>query len=331
MRTILTWVRLLLAGTVGIAGALGAASILGAAAATDWPNRPVRIIAPSSPGGAADTFARLLAENFAEMFHQRIFVENRPGAGGLIGAAAAARAEPDGYTLVTSSIGYHVIAPAIAANAGFDPLRDFTHIAYLGGPPNVLVVNPHLGVRSLAQFLDLARQNESLSYVSPGVGSHGQLVAEAFAQMANIQLHHVPYKGAAPAMIDLIAGTVKVGTMTWTSAAGQIRAGQVIPLAVSSDARLREFPDLPTFKEQGYPDLVTLTWYALSAPAGVPAAIVQKLNEGVARMLELPEVRDKLAHDAIETKRMSPEEVARYMASETEKWAPIARRVVQPN
>src|SRR6266545_2393071 len=153
-----------------IAGVLGGACLASAAAGADWPTRPVRIIAPSSPGGAADTFARLLADNFSEIFRERFYVENRAGAGGLIGAAATARAEPDGYTLVTSSIGYHVIAPAISPNPGFDPLRDFTHVAYLGGPPNVLVVNPALGVRSFREFLDLARRGEPLAYVSPGLG-----------------------------------------------------------------------------------------------------------------------------------------------------------------
>src|SRR5262249_5579604 len=154
--------------------------------------RPVRIIAPSTPGGAADTFARLLADHFAEMFRERFYVENRAGAGGLIGAQATARADPDGYTLVTSSIGHHVIAPAMSANPGFDPLRDFTHIAYLGGPPNVLVVHAALNVRSLKEFLAIARR-EKLAYVSPGVGSHGHLVSEAFAQAAGIELQQVPH------------------------------------------------------------------------------------------------------------------------------------------
>jgi len=311
-----------------IAGALALVVASPLPAHADWPTRPVRIIAPSTPGGAADTFARLLADHFTEMFRERFYVENRAGAGGLIGAQATARADPDGYTLVTSSIGYHVIAPAMSANPGFDPLRDFTHIAYLGGPPNVLVVHPALNVRSFEEFLAIARR-EKLAYVSPGVGSHGHLVSEAFAQSAGIELQHVPHKGAANAMMDLIAGNVKVGTMTWTTAIGQIRAGQVIPLAVSSSARLREFPDLPTFKELGYPDLATLTWYALSGPAGLPAEVVQKLNGAVSRMLDLPEVRARLDRDAIEARPMRPEEITQYMASEIDKWAPVARRVGQ--
>ena len=300
-------------------------------AAQDWPNRPVRIIAPSAPGGAADTFARLVADSFAEMFRERFIVDNRAGAGGLIGSAATAREKPDGYTLVTSSIGYHVIAPIVSANPGYDPIKDFTHIAYLGGPPNVLIVHPSLGVGSLKEFVDLARRTGPLNYVSPGVGSHGQLVSEYFAQVADIKLQHVPHRGAAPAMTDLIAGTVKVATMTWTTALGQIRAKQVIPLAVTSAQRLAEFPDLPTFKELGYPELVTLTWYALSGPAGMPPELVQKLNGAVAKMLELPEVKKRTARDAIEIQAMTSDEITRYMESEIRKWGPIAKRIVPPS
>jgi tripartite-type tricarboxylate transporter receptor subunit TctC len=311
---------------VVIAAVLGLACV-SAAPAAEWPSRPVRIIAPSSPGGAADTFARLLAEHLAEIFHERFYVENRAGAGGLIGAQVTARAEPDGYTLVTSSVGYHAIAPAMSQNAGFDPLKDFTHIAFLGGPPNVLVVNPALGVTSLKEFLELARRGEPLDYVSPGVGSHGQLVSEYFAQQAGIRLQHVPHKGSSPAMLDLIAGNVKVGTMTYTSAVGQIRAGKIVPLAVSSSRRVAEYPDLPTFRELGYPSLVTTTWYALSGPAGLPDEIVTRLNGAVLRMLELPAVKALYAKDAIEVSPMTPAEVTAYMASEIEKWGPVAKKL----
>src|SRR4030088_766674 len=143
------------------------------AAAADWPTRPVRIIAPSTPGGAADMFGRLLCDHFSETFHERCFVENRAGAGGLIGTAATAQAAPDGYTLTTSSTAYHVIAPVVSANPGFDPLKDFTHIAYVGGPPNVFVVNPGFGVRSLKELVDLGRRGQSIDYVSPRGGAPG--------------------------------------------------------------------------------------------------------------------------------------------------------------
>jgi tripartite-type tricarboxylate transporter receptor subunit TctC len=291
----------------------------------------VRIIAPATPGGAADTFGRILADHLPEFLGGRFFVENRAGAGGLIGAQATANAEPDGYTFVTSSVAYHAIAPAVSPNPGFHPLRDFTHVAYIGGPPNVFVVNPGLGVRSFKDLVQLARRGEPVGYVSPGVGTLGHLTAERLAQRADIRLQHIPHKGASTAMMDLIAGTVNLGTMTWTSALGQIRAGAVIPIAVTSSARLAEFPDLPTFKELGYADLVATTWFGLSGPAGVPRDIVHRLNGAVIKVLELPDVRKRLERDAIETRPMSPQEFTAFMASEIEKWGPLAREVAQAN
>jgi tripartite-type tricarboxylate transporter receptor subunit TctC len=300
----------------------------GWAQAADWPTRPVRIIAPSTPGGAADTFARLLADNLPSVLGGRFFVDNRPGAGGLIGAAACANAEPDGYTFVTSSVAYHAIAPAVSANPGFDPIKSFTHVAYMGGPANVFVVHPGLGVRTLPELMQRAR-GEPIGYVSPGVGTLGHLTAERFAEDAKVKLQHVPYRGAAQAMVDLVAGTVKLGTMTWTSALGQIRAGTVLPIAVTSSQRLAEYPDLPTFRELGYENLVATTWFGLSGPAGLPDDITQTLNQAVIKVLELPAVRDKLARDAIETRAMSPAEFTRFMQSEIDTWAPLARRVGQ--
>ena len=191
-----------------------------AAPAAEWPTRPIRIIAPSTPGGAADMFARLLCEQFSETLHERCFVENRAGAGGLIGTAATAQAAPDGYTLTTSSTAYHVIAPVVNPNPGFDPLKDFTHIAYIGGPPNVFVVNPALGVRSLAELVALGRRGQAIDYVSPGSGTLGQLLAEFFAQKAGIKLQPIMTKGASQGMMDLVSGNVNLGTMTWTSALG---------------------------------------------------------------------------------------------------------------
>jgi tripartite-type tricarboxylate transporter receptor subunit TctC len=298
------------------------------ALATDWPTRPIRIIAPSTPGGAADMFGRLLCDHFAETFHERCFVENRAGAGGMIGTAATAQAAPDGYTLTTSSTAYHVIAPAVSANPGYDPLKDFTHIAYIGGPPNVFVVNPALGVRSLSELAALGKRGEPIDYVSPGVGTLGHLLAESFAQKAGIKLQQIMTKGASQGMMDLVSGTVNVGTMTWTSALSQIRAGKVIPIAVSSSERLAEFPELMTFKEQGYPELTAVSWFALSGPAGLPDDITQRLNQAVAQMLQLPAVRRRLDHDSVETRIMSPQEFTTFVAGEIDKWAPIAKLVM---
>jgi tripartite-type tricarboxylate transporter receptor subunit TctC len=302
-----------------------------AASAAEWPTRPIRIIAPSTPGGAADMFARLLCEQFSETLHERCFVENRAGAGGLIGTAATAQAAPDGYTLTTSSTAYHVIAPVVNPNPGFDPLKDFTHIAYIGGPPNVFVVNPALGVRSLADLVALGRRGQTIDYVSPGSGTLGQLLAEFFAQKAGIKLQPIMTKGASQGMMDLVSGNVNLGTMTWTSALGQIRSGKVVPIVVSSNSRLAEFPDLPTFKDLGYNDLTAVSWFALSGPAGLPKDITQRLNATVAAMLERPDVRKRLDRDSIETRVMSPEEFTQFVASEIVKWTPVAKRVMQAN
>lgn len=318
---------------IRIALVVGALACLTATAAlaTDWPSRPVRILAPSTPGGAADTFGRLLADYLGDILKAQFYVENRAGAGGLLAAAATARAEPDGYTFVTSSVAYHAIAPAASPNPGFDPIKDFTHVAYVGGPPNVFVVNPNLGVRSLQELIALGRQGQPINYVSPGVGTLGHLTAERFAQSADIKLQHIPHKGSSQAMIDLVSGTVNLGTMTWTSALGQIRAGKVIPIAVTSSRRLAEYPDLPTFKELGHDDLVANTWYGLSGPAGLPKEVVQKLHGAVTRLLELPEVRARLDRDAIETQPMTPEEFTAFLTGEVKKWGPIAKAVGQAN
>ena len=308
--------------------ALSAISMVSAAPAAEWPTRPIRIIAPSTPGGAADTFARLLAEYLPPRLHQPVIVDNRAGGGGLIGAAAAAHAEPDGYTLVTASIAYHAIAPAVSPNPGFDPIRDFTHIAFLGGPPNVFVVHPALGVRSLKELVALARSGRAIDYVSPGVGTLGHLLVESFAQKAGIAVQHIPHKGSSQAMMDLVAGNVMIGAMTWSSAAGQVRAGTVVPIVVSSSARIAELADVPTLREEGFDDLVAVTWYALSGPAGLPDGVVQKLNRAVNAAWATPALRARLADDAIMAEPMSPQAVTMFVTNEVRKWGPIAKRVV---
>jgi tripartite-type tricarboxylate transporter receptor subunit TctC len=208
-------------------------------------------------------------------------------------------------------------------------MRDATHIAYIGGPPNVFLVSPKLGVRTLPELVALARQ-KSLDFVSPGLGTLGHLLVEEFAHEAGVKMQHIPHKGSAQAMLDLLAGNVLFGTMTWSSAIGQIRAGKVIPIAVSSRHRVAEYPDVPTLAESGYPDLVANTWYAISGPAGVPDEIVGKLNRAVADVLVLPEVKKRLDDDAIEREPMTPAQVTAFFASEIARWGPIAKKYVHP-
>jgi tripartite-type tricarboxylate transporter receptor subunit TctC len=299
------------------------------AAAQEWPTaKPVRIIAPSTPGGAADLFARLLAENLpGALGGGRFVVENRAGGAGLVGTAAVAQAAPDGYTFGISGIAYHAIAPAMAAKPGFDPMKDFTHIAYIGGPPNVFIVSPSLGVRSLNELVAHAQKVGTIDYVAPGVGTLGHLMMEGFARKTGIKIQQIMTSGAAQGMMDLIAGNVQVGTVTWSSALGQIRARKVIPIALSAATRLTEAPEVPTFKELGYQDLTTTAWFAFSGPANLPAGIPQRLNAAVLKVLALPAVRKRLEGESIDSQAMTMDEFTRFVASEIDRWGPLAREL----
>src|SRR5580692_2919833 len=299
------------------------------AAADDWPERPVRIVVPFSAGGAADTFGRFYADALSNAFGKQFFVENKVGAGGMIGTEEVARARPDGYTLVVSGIPTHVLGPAMNKNVSFDPMRDFTHIAFFGGAPNAFVVHPDFGVRSFAEFLARAKvESGGVSYVSAGVGTVGNWVADYLGVEAAIKLVHVPYKGGANAVLDLVAGRVKVGMLTYSSVSAQIGAGTLVPLAVTASARLPQMPDVPTFRELGYPELVATTWFALSGPAGMPPDIVTRLNHEVVKAMDRPQMQMLVAQDAIETKAMTAPEVTQFFQSEIGRWQPIIARVM---
>ncbi|HTG96017.1 MAG TPA: tripartite tricarboxylate transporter substrate binding protein [Burkholderiales bacterium] len=294
--------------------------------AAAWPEKPVRIIVPFAPGGSADTLGRLVAQKLSEQLKASFVVENRGGAGGALGSELALKAAPDGYTLVVSGIASHVIAPLLPQGTPYDPVRDFTHIAMFGGPPAVLAVNPSMEAKDLREFVALAKARPgALSYGSPGNGTQGQLVAELFKQRAGIQMVHVPYKGAAGAVTDLMAGHIQVISTTLTTAATQIRAGRVRGLAVSAPARLPDFPDLPTYAELGYPDLVATVWFSLSGPANLPGDIVSRLNAEVNRALELPEVRERLKVEGIVPSPMGAREFNAFVAEELKRWGPVVK------
>jgi tripartite-type tricarboxylate transporter receptor subunit TctC len=314
-----------------LAAIVGACALLsGAAAAADWPAKPVRIIVAYAAGGANDLLGRVFADQLSKTFGQQFFVENRTGGSGLIGTEAVARAEPDGYTLQISGMPSHVLAPAMNKNASFDPIRDFTHIAYLGGPPNVFVVHSSLGVNSFKELLALMKsQSGGVQYVSPSIGSVGNMVAEYVAEKEKVKLVHVVYRGGGAAIQDLVAGHVKVGSMTLSTTRAHILAGKLKPLAVSSALRLPDYPDLPTLVELGYPELVVTTWYSLAGPAGLPRDIVDKLNAAVNKAMDLPEVRKHLENEMVQTKAMSPDEATKFMQTEVNQWAPVARRIVE--
>jgi tripartite-type tricarboxylate transporter receptor subunit TctC len=306
-----------------------AAGLVAPAEAAEWPEKPVRIVVPYGPGGAADTLGRLFAEALSTAFGKQFYVENRPGGGSVVGSEAVARAAPDGYTFALAGISTHVLAPAMNRNAGFDPMRDFTHVAYLGGAPNMFLVHPSFGASSFRDVMARAKAAaDGLEYVSPGIGSVGNLVAEYLAAKEHIKLTHVAYRGGAGALTDLVAGHVKVGMMSFSTASEQVRAGNLVPVAVSSAARLPDFPDVPTLHELGYPDLVATTWWALSAPAGLPQEITENVNREVAKAFDLPRVRRQFAQDGVETRIMSPAEVTQFMQAEIDKWVPVAKRAM---
>jgi tripartite-type tricarboxylate transporter receptor subunit TctC len=309
------------------ASALLAAALLliGPAAAQTWPTKPVRIIVPFAAGGTSDNLGRIVAQKLSETFKQPFVVENRGGASGSIGSEMVARAAPDGYTLVVSGVASHVVVTALS-KVPYDPVKDFTHIALFGGPPSVFAVHPSVPARDLKEFVALAKASPGkYAYASPGNGSHGHLVGEVFKQLAGIDMTHIPYKGGGPAVGDLIAGHVPAASTTLSSAATQIRAGKARGLAVSSGARLPDHPDIPTFREMGYPELVATIWFGLSGPAGMPHEIVHRLNEEVRRILKLPDVRERLRPEGIEPGDMDPQQYTAFIAAELKRWVPILR------
>jgi tripartite-type tricarboxylate transporter receptor subunit TctC len=309
-----------------VAACLGLALGTATTFADTWPSKPVRFIVPFAPGGAADTLARSVSDHLSQSLHQSFVIDNRPGAGGLLGQQAGATAEPDGYTFVISGIASTVVAPAMSPRPGFDSVRDFSHVAHLGGPPLVLLVHPSLGVKTFEEFVAAVRKSpDGLGYVSAGTGTHGHLFGEYLAKKENLKLQHVPYRGSAPALNDLIGGHVKVGAMAWVSAAEQIRSGLVRVIAVSSAERMPNDLSVPTFKELGYPDLVAATWFGISGPAGVPREIVQRMHAAVAETLQRDDVKKRFAEDGVLMTPMTPDEFSAFVAAEVAKWQPVAR------
>jgi tripartite-type tricarboxylate transporter receptor subunit TctC len=296
------------------------------AAADTWPSRPIRLIVPSPPSGSGDTIGRLVAQKLSETLGQQFLVENRPGAGGLVGAETVARATADGYTLIVSGIATHVVIPALNPNTGFDPLKDFTHIALFGGPPAVLAVSRDLPANDLATFVSLATAKPGdLSYGSPGIGTHSHLIVELFQQRTSTTLTHVPYRGAGPALADLVAGRLPAASMTLLSAAEHIKAGTIRALAVTASRRVASFPDIPTYAELGYPELTATTWFALSGPANLPQEIVHRLNVEAIRAVHSPDVRQRLERDGIEPETMDAITFTAFVKAEIERWTPVVR------
>jgi tripartite-type tricarboxylate transporter receptor subunit TctC len=292
--------------------------------ADEWPARPVKIVVAFAPGGSADQLGRLLAGELSAAFKQQFYIENRPGNSGAIGSAQVVRAEPDGYTLLIGGSGPHLTGPAINPNIGYDPLKDFSHIAMIGADSFVLVGNPALGVTSLADLIDLARR-QPLTSSSPGPGSLGHLLLEQLKRNAGVDIQHVPSPNSG--VTDVLGNHISL-TLTALLTVGEfLRTKQLVAFAVSSTERNPVFKEIPTFVESGYPDVHGDTWFWLTGPKGLPAEIVQRLNHEVRRIVQLPHIRAYFERRALLAMDADVATLNRFLAAEVAFWGPVAKNV----
>ena len=294
--------------------------------AQSWPSRPVRLVVPLSPGGFADTPARLLAPKLSAALGRQVYIENRPGAGGTIGANEIAKSAPDGYNLLLSGTPL-VISPWLYQNMQYDVLKDFNHFALLASGPYILVVNPQLGVSTVRELIAAAKaQPGRIDYASSGNGSAQHLVSALFSSMAGIDLNHVPYKGSGPAMQDLVSGQVKVTFAGIPNALSHLKAGRLKPLAVSTAKRWPELPEVPTVSEAGVPGYEATLWLNVAAPAGTPPEIIKRLADEISKALQDPELQKHFQAAGVEASTMTGEPLARFVQSEYEKWGRVVKQ-----
>ena len=298
----------------------------GTAMAQAYPAKPIRLIIPFPPGGGSDVTGRIVAMAMSERLGTQMVVDNRAGAGGIIGTELAANAARDGYTLLVASLA-HVVSPWLYDLKGrFDPIRSFAPVAIVAGSPIVLVVHPGVPARSVAELLALARKNPGkLQYASAGVGSVSHLAAELFTYSAKVDMLHVPYKGAGAATVDVVAGHANLTFGGLLATVPHVRAGRLRALGVGSLQRNPILPDVPPIAEAGVPDYETVNWFGLLAPVGTPAAIIERLHREVTAVQELPEIRKQLDNDGATVLRMSPPQFGAYMAADMEKWGRVVK------
>ena len=295
------------------------------AAADDYPSKPIRLVAPFAPGGPSDLLARLMAAKLTERLGQPVVVENRPGAGGSIGAAAVAKAAPDGYTLVLVSSSFSVNA-TLYPDLPYDTLKDFAPITLLTSAPFLLVVNAHVPAKSLRELIALAKKEPGkLNYGSGGAGSGPHIVGELFKSAAGLDIVHVPYKGTGPLKSALIAGDVQLAFGNIFAVYPAVQSGQLRAIAVTGAKRSSALPDVPTMKEAGLPEFEADGVHGLLAPAGTPAAIIEKLNRESVAVLRSPEVTKHLASEGAEPIGNTPQEYADYLKKDVEKWGRVIR------
>ena len=296
------------------------------AAAQTYPSKPIRFVVPYPAGGPLDTVARLLGQKVSENVKQPVIVDNKPGAGGNIGADVVAKSAPDGYTILMGAVATHAINPTLYAAIPYDPIRDFQPITQVASTPNVLIVNASVPAADVREFIAYAKSHPGkLNFGSGSTGSAGHLAGELFKAMAGVDMVHVPYKGAAPAMQDLIAGQVQLMFDNYASASTQVRAGKVKALAVTTAKRSSLAPDLPTIAEAGLPGFDINTWFGVFAPAGTPQAIVERLHAEFTRALAQPGVRERMTNLGAEPVGNRPEEFAAYIQSEAGKYARVIK------
>ncbi|NYE25492.1 Bug family tripartite tricarboxylate transporter substrate binding protein [Pigmentiphaga litoralis] len=295
----------------------------GAAVAQDaYPSKPIRFIVPFAPGGGADISARVIAMKMGAAMGQTVVVENRPGAGGVIGTDMVAKAPADGYTILLGTIGPIAINPSLYKKLSYNVDRDFTPISLVGNALNVLVVNPTLPVKTVPELISYAKTHP-VAFGSSGNGATDHLAGEMFNSLTGLSMLHVAYKGGVPAMTDLMANQVQLVFSTVSTAAGAIKAGKVMPIAMTGSTRFKGMPDIPTIKEAGVPAFEVNNWYGVLVPRDTPAPIVARLNTELVAALKTPEVTAKLLESGIEPAWTTPNEFGSYIKSETTKWARV--------
>ena len=300
-------------------------------AQSSYPMRPVRVIVPSSPGGGTDILARFVAPAFSERLGQTAVVDNRPGAGSIIGNDIVAKAPPDGYT-VLMGISTLAILPAMHKKMPYDAMRDLATVTQVISAPNILVVHPSMPVKSVKELIAFAKKRPGeINYGSAGLGTNPHLSMELFLNLTGVKMVHVAYKGLGPALVDLIAGQVVVATSTMLAGLPHVKSGRLRGLATTGAKRSSSLPDLPTVAEAGVPGYEAVQWYGLLAPGKTPKDIIAKLHEAMTGALQTPAIRQKLSGDGAEPVGNTPEEFARFLRSETDKWGKVVRSAgIQP-
>jgi len=291
-----------------------------------WPSRPIKLVVPFPPGSSPDIIARLLAEPLGQALKETVIVDNRPGAGGNVGTGAVAKAEPDGYTFLFTIQGPLVTAPLLSKSLGYDPAKDLAPVTLVATSPNVLVVDPKLGANTLADFVRIAKEKKGqLNYGSVGNGSASHLAMELFKARAGIDLVHVPYQGFPQIVNAILAGQVQAGFMVPGIAIGQIRAGKLKALGVTTLGRSASLPEFPSFVEQGYADFEAISWQAVLAPAATPKTIVERVASELIRIIKSNDVRAKMLGQYFSAAGTAPEALAGLMKTERERWAKVIK------